>query len=257
MSIRSEVWPAGVPCWADIQVPDVPAAQAFYSAVLGWTYTEPAADFGGYVIGQIGDAATAGIGPMMGGAPTAWTLYLATDDADKTATAVTENGGSVLLPVGDVGTAGRLAIVADPTGAVFGLWQAGDMIGSALYNAPGGITWEDLRTADADSARTFYGAVFGFDYAPIEGAPEDYTTFSLAGEGQPRGGIGGMMGPAETPPHWLVYFGVADTDAAVAAAAGAGGHILAPAFDTPFGRMAGLADPFGGMFWIASTTGDA
>ena len=110
MPIRTRKWPAGVPCWADLTVPDVPAAQAFYAAVLGWSFTDTADEYGGYVIGQVDGAAAAGIGPTpQQGVPSAWTLYLASDDVDGTAKQITDAGGTMLLPPGDVGPLGRLA----------------------------------------------------------------------------------------------------------------------------------------------------
>ena len=154
MPIRTRKWPAGVPCWADLTVPDVPAAQAFYGAVLGWSFTDTADEYGGYVIGQINGAAAAGIGPTpQQGVPSAWTLYLASDDVDGTAKQITDAGGTMLLPPGDVGPLGRLCVAADPTGAVFGVWQAGGHLGAELHSEPGGITWEDLRTPDPDTVK--------------------------------------------------------------------------------------------------------
>jgi uncharacterized protein len=255
MSIRTSRWPAGVPCWADLTVPDVQAAKAFYAEVLGWTYQDTEEQYGGYAIAESGGAAAAGIGPMQPGTSVAWTLYIATDDADKSAAAVTENGGTVVVQPGDVGPLGRMFIAADPTGAGFGVWQAGTMIGAGAVNQPGGLTWEDLRSPDPDAARAFYSAVFGYHSQPMAEAGPDYHLFTLPNEEAPLGGMGGMMG-IDGPPHWSVYFGVVDTPAAVTAAERAGGSVLSPAFDTPYGRMAGLADPAGGSFWIVESTED-
>lgn len=194
----------------------------------------------------------AGIGPLQGG-PAAWTVYLASDDVEGLAARAPEHGGTVLAPVMDVGDLGRMAILADPSGAAFGLWQAGTMIGAGMVNEPGGLTWEDLRASDPDASRAFYGALFGYDYDRIEMAGPDYTTFRLPSEQAPLGGMGGMMdSPEGTRSHWLVYFGVADTDAAVAAAQAAGGSVVSPAKDTQFGRMAWLADPDGAVFTVMS-----
>lgn len=250
MSIRTSPWPAGLPCWADLTVSDVAGATAFYSTVLGWSFDEPDDQFGGYVIGQIDGAAAAGIGPMQPGTPTAWTLYFASDDADATAATVTEHGGTMLLPPGEVGELGRLFVASDPTGAVFGVWQAGTHIGAGAVNRPGGLTWEDLRTPDPDTARTFYAGVFGYEFAPVPMAPADYTTFSPAGDPTTLGGIGGMMGMEGVPPHWVVYFGVADADKAVTTAVSNGGSVRSPAMVTPYGKMAGLTDPEGAMFFV-------
>jgi predicted enzyme related to lactoylglutathione lyase len=167
---------------------------------------------------------------------------------------VTEHGGTLLMPPGDVGPMGRMAIAADPSGAVFGIWQAGEMIGAALVNEPGAMTWEDLRSTDPAKAQDFYRALFGYRLDPVEMAGPDYGTFSLPDEQAPLGGMGPMMGnPEGTPSHWLVYFGVGSTDAAVDAAQAAGGSVLMPAMDSPFGRLAVVADPAGAGFCVIET----
>lgn len=256
MSIRTSQWPAGVPCWADLTAPDGDAAKAFYAEVLGWTYQDTEAAYGGYAIAEVRGAAAGGIGPQQDGAPNAWTLYLASDDVDETADSITQRGGAVLMPPGDVGDLGRMCIAADPTGAPFGVWQAGTHIGAAVVNEPGGLTWEDLRSPDPDAARAFYVSVFGYRSDPLPDAGPDYATFALAGEEAPLGGMGGMMGAEGQPAHWLVYFGVADAAAAVTAAERGGGSVLMRDFDTPYGRMAGLADPTGAAFWVVQTSGE-
>jgi predicted enzyme related to lactoylglutathione lyase len=255
MSVRTSRWPAGVPCWVDLTVPDVAVATAFYAAVLGWEFADTGDEYGGYAIATARGAPTAGIGPQAGETPSAWTLYVATDDAEATAAAVTANGGEVVLPPSDVGPLGRMLIAADPTGAVFGVWQAGTHIGAGLVNEPGGLTWEDLRSTDPDRARAFYTGVFGYRTEPLPDAGPDYTLFALPEEQAPLGGIGGTMGVSRMPSHWVVYFGVADAAAAVAAAERSGGSVLAPPRESPYGVMAGLADPAGAAFWIAETTG--
>jgi predicted enzyme related to lactoylglutathione lyase len=255
VSIRTSRWPAGVPCWTDLTAADVAAAKAFYADVLGWAYQDTGAEYGGYAIAQARGAAAAGIGPQQQPGPSAWTLYFATDDAEATAAAVAEHGGTVLLPPGDVGPLGRMLLAADPSGAAFGVWQAGTHIGAGIVNEPGGLTWEDLRSPDPDACRAFYQGMFGYRYQAEAGAGGDYTTFSLPGEDTVLGGIGGMMGAEDRPAHWVVYFAVADASAAVAAAGSARGSVLVPELDTPYGRMAGLTDPEGAVFWVVETDG--
>lgn len=252
MPLRTSPWPAGTPCWADLAVTDVPLAQAFYGAVLGWTFAGE-----GYVLAQTQGMAAAGIGPALErGLPAAWTLYLATDDADATAEQVTDAGGTLLLPPADSGSNGRMFVAADPTGAVFGGWQAGTHIGAGIHSEPGGLVWEDLRSPDPDRARAFYAAVFGYETKPLEMASADYTTFHAPGDPAPQGGIGGMFG-LDAPPHWLVYFGVADTDLALEQALGHGGTVPAPAAESPFGRMGTITDPFGATFVVVQTDGSS
>lgn len=240
-------WPAGTPCWVDLAVPDVPRATEFYTAVLGWSFVDTGAEFGGYHIAQVDGRAAAGIGPVMQeGQPSFWTVYLASDDTDATAKLVSDNGGSMIMAPMDIPGNGRMAIAADPAGAVFGIWQSLGMNGSEVYNEPGGLVWEDARLSDPGAARDFYAAVFGYTFDTIEGAPDDYRTFAL--DGEPKGGMGGLMGaPEGTPSHWIAYFSVADVDAAIAAVQEHGGGLLMPPEDTPFGRMGIVSDPFGAV----------
>ncbi|MGF1647695.1 MAG: VOC family protein [Kineosporiaceae bacterium] len=249
MSTRDTAWPAGTPCWTDLAAPDVGAARAFYGAVLGWTFTETGEEHGGYVMAEVDGSSVAGIGPQQDGSPTAWTLYLASDDLDATAEAVTAAGGAVVAPAFDVGDMGRMIVATDPSGAAFGVWQAVRHVGAERVNEPGALTWEDLRSTDPEAARAFYARVFGFRAEDVEGAPDDYRMFALPG-GEGLGGIGGMMGQDGLPSHWLVYFGVSDVDSAVTVAESHGGRTLAPAMDHPYGRMAALSDPAGAVFWL-------
>jgi predicted enzyme related to lactoylglutathione lyase len=253
MTTRTSPWTPGVPCWADLSAPDMSAARSFYGAVLGWSFRDTGEEYGGYVIAEVDGKPVAGIGPAQDEQqPPAWTLYLASDDADATAARVSEHGGSVVMAPMDVGSLGRMLIASDPAGGVFGVWSAGEHIGASLVNEPGGITWEDLRSTDPDAARAFYGGVFGYDFQGLEAAGPEYTTFHLPGDPAPLGGMGGMFGaPEGTPSHWLVYFNVPDADTAAEAAGGGGGQVLAPPFDTPFGRMGALVDPAGAVFWLA------
>ncbi|MGH3911907.1 MAG: VOC family protein [Pseudonocardiaceae bacterium] len=256
MPTRTDPWPAGTPCWIDLSVPDLDAAKAFYGAVLGWSFFDSGAEFGHYQICQVDGRAAAAIGPCQSeDQPRVWTIYLASEDADGTAKMISENGGTVLVEPFDIPGNGRMCIALDPQGAAFGVWQAAGQHGAEVYVEPGSLIWTDARLPDPDAGRAFYTSVFGYRYEHLdmEGAPSDYTTihFDAARDGEPVGGIGGMMGaPEGTPPHWLAYFLVSDADATVASATTAGGTILAEPFDTPFGRMAGITDPHGAVFFV-------
>lgn len=235
----------GEPCWTDLGAPDLDVARAFYSAVMGWEVTAGHPDFGGYSTAMLGEDVVAGIGPLMAGAPPAWLLYFATDNAERTTASIQENGGTIYMPPHLVGDMGRLVVAADPTGAVFGLWEAGTTGGFSTTGRAGAWAWCDLRTEQPDAAREFYGAVFGWEYGAVPMAGDEYTTFTVPGAAAPAGGVGPMMGAEGAPPHWLNYFAVADVDASVATATKLGGSSFASPFDTPFGRMAPIADPGG------------
>jgi predicted enzyme related to lactoylglutathione lyase len=253
MPTRTDPWPAGTPCWVDLSVPDVAAAVDFYSRVIGWTFIDTGADYGGYHIAQVDGRAAAGVGPIMQeGQPAAWTVYFASDDVDATAKLVGEHGGHVLVEPMDVPNMGRMVIASDPTRGVFGVWQQKGMIGTAVHDEPGALVWEDVRLTDVDAGKRFYADVFGWTYAPLGPEAEDmgdYGTFNIGD--RPGGGIGGMMGaPPGTPSHWLPYFTVADVDAAFEAVGDGGGRVLMSPQDTPYGRLGIALDQFGAVFGL-------
>ncbi len=247
MPVRSEPWPAGTPCWVDLATTDLAAARALYEELFGWTFVDSGPDFGGYLIAQKDGQATAGLGPVMGeGQPVVWTTYIATDSADDTARAVGEAGGTVLAGPMEIPGSGRMVVALDPNGASFGAWQADPMIGAQRYNEPGALVWEEASGPDPEAARAFYTAVFGWDYADVDGAGPDYRTFARGGD--PLGGIGG---PSEgLPPSWLHYLMCDDTDRVIAATARHGGRTVVEPSDTPYGRMAVLADAQGAVFGV-------
>jgi hypothetical protein len=158
------------------------------------------------------------------------------------------------MPAMEVGEYGKLAVFANSTGAVFGLWQSGTHTGAELCNEPGSITWNEVMTRDWERAKEFYGTVFGYEFRDISGDGFQYATLDL--DGRPVGGIGRLPDevPAEVPAHWMTYFKVADADAAVATVRELGGQVLREAFDTPFGRMATVAGPAGERFSLMADT---
>jgi predicted enzyme related to lactoylglutathione lyase len=249
MTRRTEPWPAGTPCWADLATPDLAAARAFYAELLSWSYTESGEEFGGYLIAETGGAITAGLGTAWEGTPIAWTLMFAVDDVHATAATIPTVGGTVVAPPMQVGSMGSMLLGADPSGARFGVWQPDQMIGVGVVGEPGALSWSDLRSTDPDSARAFYAAVLGQRFEPMPMAGPDYSTVHV-GDGDPVAGIGGMMGMDGFPSHWIVYFGVPDVDAAIATTERLGGHVLSPGFDTPYGRMGAVTDPYGASFWV-------
>jgi predicted enzyme related to lactoylglutathione lyase len=249
---RETPWPTGTPCWVDLGTDDVARATTFYSTLFGWNTEVGPPEAGGYVMCMLQNRPVAGIGPKMGPAevPTAWTTYLASDDADATTAKVAPAGGSVLAEPFDVMDVGRMSVAADPAGAVFGIWQARRHNGIGLANETGAVCWNENMSRDYAANKAFYGDVFGYTYDEMGGDDFQYATFKTTGDG--LGGIGdlGTMAPAETPAHWMTYFGVDDADEAAEIAAKLGGNIMRPPWDTPYGRMAVLTDDQGAVFAI-------
>ncbi|MGC0417136.1 VOC family protein [Embleya sp. AB8] len=261
MPVVTKPYLPGTPCWVDLMVPDQQAALDFYRDLFGWQGEVGPPETGGYAVCSLNGKPVAGIMKAMsqdGGPtpPTAWTTYLAAADADATEAAVTKAGGTVLAPVMDVMTLGRMFIAADPTGAVFGVWQARDFFGAQVVNEPGAVIWSELNTSDTGAASTFGAAALGLSAAPMEGTDGKYYSLSAGGRV-----IGGMQGldqlPPGTPSHWLTYFSVDDTDSTVDALVRAGGNVLMPPFDMMAGRMAVVTDPQGGAFAVINATAPA
>ena len=246
---------AGAPCWVDLMTSDVAGARTFYSQLFGWEAGEPSEEFGGYFMFSKDDVPVAGGMPTMPDAamPDVWSIYLVTDDARKTVEAVKANGGQVIADAMDVQDLGTMAVVTDSSGAAIGMWQPGLHKGFGILGQPGAPSWWELLTRDYERAVAFYQTVFGWNTRPHEDSSDFRYTMAVDGE-QPLAGIMDASGflPEGVPNHWSVYFGVDDTDAALAKATALGGSVVRPAEDTPYGRMATLVDPTGAQFKIVT-----
>lgn len=254
MSERTSYTP-GTPCWVDLATPDVDGAERFYGELFGWEIPElpNSAEMGGYRRAKKGGRDVAGVYPLMEeGQHPAWATYVSVTDAAATAAAVKENGGTTVVEPMDVSGLGHMAVFADPAGAVFGTWQPGTFAGAGLVNEYGCFGWNELGTRDTAGAKRFYPAVFGWGSQEEESERAGTYTVWKAGDAM----VGGMLDlgavgvPDEVPPHWLVYFTVEDTDAAVAKAKSGGGDVRMEPIDVPIGRFAVLADPFGAVFAV-------
>lgn len=250
MGIRTEHWRPGTPCWTELAVEDVESAKAFYGPLLGWSFERSPSEHA-LVLATVDGIEAAGISEIHEdvlrspseevGRPSGWLTYFATNDLNATVEAVSKLDGQVLLPPRPVGTRGVKAVACDPTGAPFGLWQAGDSIGAAYVRDPGSFVWDDLRSPNPAVARDFYVQLFGFRSEPLPpemGEANGYETYAHPDEEWPLGGIGPMMGEEDSAPYWLVYFQVRDITTALEFVETTGGQIVQRAFDTPFGRMA-------------------
>jgi predicted enzyme related to lactoylglutathione lyase len=244
----------GVPSWFDLMTPDMDKAMAFYGGLFGWTYERGGAEYGGYSMCKVGDRYAAGMGPLTPDmqAPSAWTVYLASSDVDASAAKVAELGGTVMMPPMTVGDQGRLLVAADPTGAVFGCWQAQQHTGAQVTGEHGAMAWSEVATRDAGKARDFYARLLALEPRQMEGAPGGMIYHTL--HKGPLTAFGVMQMPAhfpkDMPAHWMAYFAVDDVDLATAKVDGLGGKLVHPAFDSPYGRMAVVADPCGAVFTI-------
>ena len=264
----------GVPCWVDATEPDPSAAVEFYGPLFGWQLEDsmPPEAPGQYFMARIEGRDAAAISSPMGDAPAVatWNTYVWVESAEATAARVGEAGGTVLAEPFDVMDAGRMAVCADPEGAVFSLWQAGRHRGAAVVNQHGAVNFNNLHTHDVAAAARFYDAVFGWQVLEMESG---WLAWRLPGYGEfldrlnpgtieqmremgaPDGfwDVVAAINPIpdsepDTPPHWGVTFGSGDADATAARAGELGGTVLVEPFDVPWVRMTVIRDPQGAVF---------
>jgi uncharacterized protein len=243
----------GTFCWVELGTSDAGAAKDFYTALFGWDYEDhPMGEHGVYTIFKLNGKDVAASYALMPeqkehGVPPHWLSYISVASADDTAAQAAAAGATLLKEPFDVFTLGRMAVVQDPTGAVFAIWEAKDQQGLGIYNVPNTLCWNELLTTDTDKAGDFYANLFGWNKEQFGG---DYTIFKNGDRG-----AGGMfkispeMGPM--PPNWTVYFAVDDCDAMAQKTAELGGSVLKAPEDIPtIGRYAVLQDPQSAVFAI-------
>jgi len=237
--------------WVDLASSDPKGARDFYTKVFGWNIeVNPDPQYGGYALAKIDGKDVAGIGGLQApGQPTAWSLYIGTDDAEKLSQKVTEAGGTVVAPAFDVGDQGRIAVFQDPAGAFISGWQP-TVMGGFQTQGSNAFSWGELSARGLEKALPFYEKVFGWASKSTGDDTLPYTELQV--DGQSIAGAIEMnpMVPAEMPSYWLTYFGVDDVDRAFKTAIDAGARELMPPEDFPGGRFAIVTDPQGAAFGL-------
>jgi predicted enzyme related to lactoylglutathione lyase len=267
----------GVPCWIDTSQPDPEAALPFYSGLFGWEFEDvmPPDAEGKYFMARLRGGDVAGVGSLPQGAPpmAMWNTYVWVESADETASKVADAGGTALMEPFDVMDSGRMAVFADPEGAMFCVWEAKGSKGAQIVNEDGTLNFNGLNTRDVDGAKRFYGSVFGWQTLPLDGGAEMWTLPGygdhleegdpdlrkrMAEAGAPTGfeDVVASINPIpddqpDVPAHWNVTFAVDDADATAEKATELGGKVVVPPFDAPWVRMTVITDPQGATF-IAS-----
>ncbi len=262
----------GVPCWIDTTQPDPDAAAAFYGGLFAWEFEEtmPPGSGGSYLIARLGGGEVAAVSSRPNDAPTdaVWNTYIWVESADEAAAKAHDAGGRILSEPFDVMGAGRMAALADPEGAAFFVWQAREHRGARIVNEPGSLNFNILNTRDPESAKRFYGAVFGWTTLDL-GTGEFWTMTSYGDHLEAltpgvrertaaRGAAGFedvvaaitpiMDTDQEAAAHWSVTFSTGDADETAAKAAELGGTVVAPPIDAPYSRVTLLRDPQGATF---------
>lgn len=242
--------------WTDLTTTDQEAAKAFYRALFGWETTDtPVGEDVYYSMATIDGKDVAAISPQPqqqreAGAPPSWNSYITVQSADQALERAAQLGATVHAPAFDVMDVGRMGVVQDPQGAFFLVWEPRSHIGASLVNAPGALSWNELATPDVDAAARFYGELFGWKVAPMEGMEMPYSTIQNQ-DGHGNGGMRPVM-PPETASYWLVYFGTDDIEASASKASELGGRELVAPADIGVGKIAVGQDPQGAVFALYS-----
>ena len=253
----------GTPSWVDLGTGDVEAAARFYESIFGWTHESAGPDAGGYGFFLSGGKQVAGVGPLQDPQqPPAWSSYITVEDLDATAESVGRLGGQVVVPAMDLPSdAGRMAVFADPTGAVISGFQPRQHKGAELVNEPVSLAWNEHTSRDPETAQAFYRELFGWEFRRLEGEGDrpPYWTFHSQSSGDAP--LGGMLEmdenfPEGLPNFWGVYFAVADTDETVEKAKAEGATVHVEPFDTPPGRIANIGDPGNAAFYVIQLNPD-
>jgi uncharacterized protein len=250
---------------------------AFYGGLFGWEFRNamPEESGGRYFIAQMRGGNVAAVGSLPPSAPARaiWNTYVSVDSADDTAASVLAAGGRALMGPFDVADAGRMAVFADPEGAIFSVWQPNKHIGAQIVNEPGSLNFNGLNTREPEAAKSFYTSVFGWGTLAMDGGFQLWTLpgyadhLELSDPGL-RERIAGMGVAAEfadvvasinpipsdqgdVPAHWSVTFAVDGADAVARRAGELGGTVIMPPFDAPWVRTAVIADPQGATFIVS------
>jgi predicted enzyme related to lactoylglutathione lyase len=268
----------GVPCWIDTSQPDPDAAVDFYGALFGWEFESlmPPGAPSTYLLARLRGLEVAAISSLPESAPRTamWDTYVAVESADESTSTVRDAGGGIVKEPFDVPGAGRMAVLTDPEGAAFCVWEARGFVGARVVNEAGSLNFNTLHTRDVHGAKAFYGAVFGWETLRLDGGFEAWTLPGYGDDleradpdvrkrvaelGGPKGfeDVVASIAPIgddqpDIPAHWSLTFAVDDADAVATRAEALGGTVVVPPLDAPWVRMAVIADPQGATF-VAST----
>jgi predicted enzyme related to lactoylglutathione lyase len=243
--------PPGTFSWADLGTSDAEGAKRFYASLLGVEAEDsPMPEGGVYTTLRKDGKPVAALYEAREGQPTAWVSYVTVESADASAERAAELGGSVAMEPFDVMDVGRMAMIADPTGAFLALWEPRTSIGAELVNVPGALTLNQLNTTDPERALDFYGELFGWHSRKVQEGEQPY--WGINNGERVNGGAMHLPPESGAPPHWLVYFGSESVDDDAGRIAELGGQVAVAPMDVPGGRIIVAMDPQGGTFAMFS-----
>jgi predicted enzyme related to lactoylglutathione lyase len=237
--------------WTDLATTDPAAAKDFYTSLLGWDAEDlPIPEGGVYTMLLRNGRRAAALNQGQEGQPPAWNSYVTVAGADAAAAAAEENGGTLAAEPFDVMEAGRMAVIQDPTGAFFSVWEPRENIGAEVVNEPGALTLNQLTTSDPERAQEFYAGVFGWRFESMEGGDDPY--WGIYHGDRVNGGMMPLPPDQGMPSHWLVYFGSESVDDDAGRVTDLGGTIVLSPMEVPGGKILVAQDPQGATFALFS-----
>jgi predicted enzyme related to lactoylglutathione lyase len=256
---RTEYRP-GTFSWADLTTPDPDGSKRFYGELFGWSYEDLPMEGGPtYTRASLDGASVSALieqpeQDRAAGIPPHWNNYVTVDDLEAHTARAGELGGTVIVPSFDVMTAGRLAVIQDPTGAYLSMWEPRDDIGATRVNEPGCLTWNDLMSTDPAAAREFFGGLFGWRYELMGGEGDDAYWVCFNGDRSNGGLLKTRM--EGVPSFWYPYFAVESADAGKERIEALGGRVVMGPQEVPNGRFVVATDPQGAMFAVVESDFD-
>jgi len=249
--------PNGTFCWPELYTNDQIGVKRFYTELFGWKVREipmgPGAVYMVFTLNGADAAACYGKTPEAYAQvlpPSHWMSYVSVADTDSVATTAKAAGGSIVKEPFDVPSTGRMAVLRDPTGAVFSLWEDRGKAGIGVIREPGALYWTELLTPDTERAARFYETVFGWRQQLWPSDDEPAYHLFANGDGM-AGGMTPITPEMDVPPVWAVYFHVTDCDRTIEEVRRLGGRLtLAPQTVPTVGTFAFVADPSGAHFGI-------
>jgi predicted enzyme related to lactoylglutathione lyase len=242
-------------CWAELATTDAVGAKKFYTSLMGWSgHDDPLPSGGVYTMlmqdeGNVGALYQQMPEMISAGVPPHWMPYVTVEDAAAAAAKARELGATVVKDAFDVFDIGSMAVLKDPVGAALSVWQPKKHTGTDFTDGrPGTVCWNELATRDKEKAGEFYAGLFGWAPTVLDMSSMPYTMF-MNGDARAAGMLEMTEEWGDIPPHWMIYFAVADCDATAAQAKEIGGEVKVPPTDIPtVGRFSVIQDPQGAVF---------
>ncbi len=243
----------GAPCWVDLWTSDVEGSRNFYSQVFDWVANEPNPEFGGYFMFTKNEVPIAGAMGDMGDmkANNTWKGYLSVSDISNTLELVKANGGTIMGEANVIADLGTQCVILDPSGATIGIWQADNFSGFMQVNEHGAPSWFELFAKNYEIGIEFYTKCFGWSLNTVSDTDEFRYSVFMGPDGKED--LIGVMDASSIIPEadssfWSIYWEVDSVDEACKIISTLGGQIFDGPADTPYGRIASVADPSGAKF---------